>query len=291
MSPSLHSMTGFARTESPSPIGTLSWELRTVNHRYLDVQFRLPEPLRRLEPELRKRIAAELARGKLDCTVTVQRAGGDSATLNVDESLLRAVVEATRAVAVVDPDAAAPGRLDLLRWPGVLAEPPVDEAALKAAVVTGITAALAELMRMRADEGGRLAGVLEQRCDELERLCGVVRARRPEVLAHCRTKLDERLARLDVDIDPGRLEAELALHAQKLDVDEELDRLAGHLEAIRAILAAGGTAGRKLDFLIQELNREANTLASKAADATTTAAAVDMKVAIEQMREQVQNIE
>ncbi|MEM9172095.1 MAG: YicC/YloC family endoribonuclease [Pseudomonadota bacterium] len=284
-------MTGFARAQSDSPIGQLSFELRTVNHRYLDAQFRLPEPLRRFEHDMRKCVSQHLSRGKFDCTISVVRDSGTEVELGVDDALLSALGAAIETIQAHVPGSAPASATDLLRWPGVLKDPLPDETVLRQAALDGLTHALTRLAEMRADEGRALAGLLLQRCDELARLGDAVRERRPQVLTANRQKLDERLGRLDLQVDPARLEAELAIAAQKLDVDEELDRLTAHIGAIRDILAKGGPSGRKLDFLIQELNREANTLASKSADAATTAMAVDMKVSIEQMREQVQNIE
>ncbi|MEO0574043.1 MAG: YicC/YloC family endoribonuclease [Pseudomonadota bacterium] len=291
MSNSLNSMTGFARCETPTPDGTLNWEIRSVNHRYLDAQFRMPEALRRFEHQLRKHATAQLARGKVDCTLTINRDTSGEMQLHINQDMLQAIAAASKTIRSGIEDAQAPNVIDVLRWPGVLAERERDDEALAKAVVYGFSRAITMLIEMRQNEGHHLGGLLLKRCDELDTLATSVRERRPSVLAACRARMLERLSRLDVTADPGRLETELALVAQKLDVDEELDRLDGHLDAMRTIVATGGPCGRKLDFLIQELNREANTLASKASDADTTSDAVDMKVAIEQMREQVQNIE
>ncbi|MEL6868476.1 MAG: YicC/YloC family endoribonuclease [Pseudomonadota bacterium] len=291
MTNSLHSMTGFARIETATPDGALSWEIRSVNHRYLDVQLRLPDSLRRFEHQLRKLATRTLARGKVDCTLTLSRDSQSQQQLNINPDALAALRAATDTVQQTLPAAESPAVIEVLRWPGVLQDRERDDEALADPLLDGFRQALTQLVSMRRVEGEHLNTLLLQRCADLDTLAKSVRKRRPAVLAACRSKMLERLERLDVSADPNRLETELALVAQKLDVDEELDRLEGHLVAMRDILAAGGPCGRKLDFLIQELNREANTLASKAADAATTSDAVDMKVAIEQMREQVQNVE
>jgi uncharacterized protein (TIGR00255 family) len=284
-------MTGFARVESESALGTISWELRSVNHRYLDVQFRLPEAVRGSEPALRARAARRLGRGKVDCTLAVRAADEQQAALLIDEARLVMLRDALAAAADVCPDAAPASTMDLLRWPGIIAERQVDTDALAQIAVRLFDEALSELEAMRAREGERLAALLLARCDDIDALTAAVRTRRPEVLAAIRTRMRDRLAALDVDADPARLETELAIIAQKLDVDEELDRLDAHITEIRSVLDSAEPVGRRLDFLMQELNREANTLGSKSADAETTRAAVDMKVAIEQMREQIQNVE
>ncbi len=291
MTATVHSMTGFARAETPADAGTLGVELRSVNHRYLDVQFRLPEPLRPFEPTLRRRIGERLARGKVDCTLTLRGPDDDAPAITLNAPLIRRLRDTVRQAEKVYGELEEPRALDFLRWPGVMQDDTEASEIEEAAVVAAIDAALDSLSAARAREGAHLAAVLRERCDDVERLAGAIRERRPEVIAAMATRLRERLARLDVEADPARLEAEVVLIAQKLDVDEELDRLDGHLTEARRILDTGGPCGRRLDFLIQEFNREANTIGSKSADAETTRAVVDMKVAIEQMREQVQNLE
>ena len=242
----LHSMTGFARQSAETEAGTLTWELRTVNHRYLDIHFRLPEEL------LRKRVT-------------------EIATALHDTQLLNP--------------------LDVLRWPGVISEPDVDAEPLFDDAATLLDTTLQAMSDMRRAEGGRIATMLAARCADIASLSASVRERLPEVLAAAHKKQRERIERLNIESDPARLEVELALIAQKLDVDEELDRLDSHLEEIAGAINSDGPVGRRLDFLMQELNREANTLGSKSADAQTTKAAVELKVLIEQMREQIQNVE
>ncbi|MEL7022472.1 MAG: YicC/YloC family endoribonuclease [Pseudomonadota bacterium] len=287
----LHSMTGFARSEPSGETQQWVWELRAVNHRYLDVHLRMPERLRVHEHALRKRVAAALSRGKIDCVLSRQDHREQDVRLSIDPGVVRGLRDAARTVQQIH-DGLAPQTVnDVLRWPGVIAQPDADETAEGAALTVALDAALQRLKDMRAREGEHLASLLRSRCKEIQTLAGTVRDRRPEVIAGIRERLQERIDRVGIEIDSGRIEAELLLLAQKLDVDEELDRLDGHLNELERILVKGGPCGRKLDFLIQEFNREANTLASKSGDSLTTRAAVDMKVAIEQMREQVQNIE
>lgn len=287
----LHSMTGFARQIAESPLGTLTCEIRAVNHRYLDVQFRLPEELRPKESELRQAVSNHLQRGKVDCHLHFRRATSSERSLMLNHELLTRLAERTAELATLLPDTRPMDPLDVLRWPGVVEELPLDVEPLFAAGSELLATTLSALNTMRASEGSRIEDMLSARCDEILVIANNVRARMPEVLARVREKQRERIAKLDVAADPARLEVELALISQKLDVDEELDRLESHISEIRQNLAAIEPVGRRLDFLMQELNREANTLGSKSADTDTTRAAVDLKVLIEQMREQIQNVE
>ena len=284
------SMTAFARHEQTSAWGAIAWELRSVNHRYMETSIRLPEILRSLETPARERIAAALSRGKVEGTLKLQTASAAPAiTLNLPmvERLLEVAGELEHLM--------GPGTglklVDVLRWPGVIHEPEPDLAAIQQAILDSLDAALAELVATREREGERTAELLRQRCAAIRVQVKRVRGRRPEVLARWRDKLLNRLADIAVDADPGRLEQELTLIAQRLDVDEELDRLDTHLDEIESVLRRNEPVGRRLDFLMQELNREANTLSAKSADADTTRCAVELKVLIEQMREQIQNIE
>jgi uncharacterized protein (TIGR00255 family) len=287
----LNSMTGFAREAAEMPFGTLTCELRAVNHRYLDVQFRLPEELRPREVELRRQIAATVRRGKVECSMHLRRALHENEELKLNQELVRQLSARVQELSGLLPETHAPDPVDLLRWPGVVQEPDIDTEPLFAATSDLLGATLAALDEMRSNEGGRIADMLETRCAEILDIAAGVRKRMPQVLEAVRTKLQERIDNLNVDADPARLETELALIAQKLDIDEELDRLISHVSEIRAVLKKGEPVGRRLDFLMQELNREANTLGSKSADTETTRAAVDLKVVIEQMREQIQNVE
>jgi uncharacterized protein (TIGR00255 family) len=285
------SMTGFARRDVSGPFGYLVCELRSVNHRFLEAGFRLPDELRSVEGELRQRLGKELRRGKVDCAITYRRAQGAETGLDIEPQALARLLARVREVTAALPEHATVNVLDVLRWPGVLREENSGGEPLHAALLTLFSTTLQELAAARAREGQRLAELLGQRCAALVALVALVRARLPEVHARVRARLDERVAELAVSVDKDRLEQELALLLQRLDVDEELDRLEGHITEVRHVVDGSEAAGRRLDFLMQELNREANTLSSKSQDLETTRAALDMKVIIEQMREQVQNVE
>ena len=284
-------MTGFARQSADTPAGTMTWELRAVNHRYLDVQFRLPDELRPKEAEFKKQVSAVLRRGKVECALYLKRAFDQQSELQLNPEMVELVGTRITEIQDIVPSATTPSAMDILRWPGVTAEPEVDAEPLQKDAATLLDAALQSMADMRSSEGERIHVMIESRCDEVSSLAASVRERLPAVLDAAHAKQRERIERLDVEADPARLEVELALIAQKLDVDEELDRLDSHVTEIRKALGSDEAVGRRLDFLMQELNREANTLGSKSADAETTKAAVDLKVLIEQMREQIQNIE
>lgn len=291
----IHSMTAFAREEAQGPWGALALELRAVNHRYLEVTPRLPEELRLLEPAMRERIQAQLARGKVDCMLryTPPEAGAGATALDVEQAAhLGALLKALHAAL---PGLAAPDALAALQWPGVLRPAAIDAEALQATAVALLDRALEGLRAAREREGEQIAAHLAERCAGMRAVAQGVRERLPEVLAAGRERLRARLEELRADtegaIEPGRLEQEMVLMAQRLDVDEELARLETHLTEVERVLGQGGPVGRRLDFLMQELNREANTLGSKSADTAMTQAAVELKVLIEQMREQIQNIE
>jgi uncharacterized protein (TIGR00255 family) len=285
------SMTGFARRELSGPWGSLVCELRSVNHRFLEAAFRLPDELRVAEGELRARLARQVRRGKVDCTLSLRRPQQGAGPLEVDAAALERLLGAVQVVSRSLREPSTVSALDVLRWPGVLRETAGDGEDLLAAAGTAFDGALAELSAARAREGARLGEILEQRCGALEALIAGVQARLPEVQARVRSRLEERLAELGAAVDRERLEQELLLLLQRLDVAEELERLTGHVAEVRRVISGQESAGRRLDFLMQELNREANTLSSKSQDLETTRSAVDMKVLIEQMREQVQNAE
>jgi uncharacterized protein (TIGR00255 family) len=284
-------MTGFARREQDSPMGQLVCELRSVNHRFLEAGFRLPEELRGLETELRQRLGAALKRGKVDCTMHLRPAAAGARALQLDAAALARVLEAVRDVAQQLPAQHSVDVMEVLRWPGVVRDDPIDSDSLFEAARQLFDATVAELAAARAREGERLAELIEQRCTALAEIVAQLRAKAPELQARVRARLADKLADLATQVDPERFEQEVVLVLQRLDVAEELDRLAGHVDETRRIMRAGEPAGRRLDFLMQELNREANTLSSKSQELDTTRLAVDMKVLIEQMREQVQNIE
>jgi uncharacterized protein (TIGR00255 family) len=285
------SMTGFARREAAGPWGTLVCELRSVNHRFLEAGFRLPDELRAIEPDLRQSLMRELKRGKVDCTINLRPAHDAQGMLELDTDALAALVARVRELADAFPAHHTVNLLDVLRWPGVIRDFSSAGEELQNAGRALVIVTLAELVAARAREGERLRDLIEQRCTGLANLVAQVRLRLPEVQLRVRGRLNERLAELVAQVDKERLEQELALLLQRLDVDEELDRLCGHVEEIRRATSGTEPAGRRLDFLMQELNREANTLSSKSQDLETTRAAVEMKVIIEQMREQVQNVE
>jgi uncharacterized protein (TIGR00255 family) len=288
------SMTGFARAESQLPTGVLACELRSVNHRYLEAGLRLPEELRQLEPELRAGLQKELRRGKVDCTFTYRVGPQAGRTLELDNTHVERLATLLRELATMTPKSGAQLQLDvveLLRFPGVMREAAAEPEALLGAARELFARTLTDLKAMRASEGARLKAQVVDRCNLLAEQVAQVRARLPEVHAAIRARYAERLVELATGVDLNRLEQEVALILQRMDVAEELDRLDGHIAETHKIVASPEAAGRRLDFLMQEFNREANTLSSKSQDLATTRIAVDMKVLIEQMREQVQNIE
>ncbi|OBS08365.1 YicC/YloC family endoribonuclease [Acidihalobacter prosperus] len=287
----VQSMTAFARRESQGDWGTLACELRGVNHRYLDLSLRLPEDLRALEGALRERLQARLGRGKIDCGLRYTPPTGGATALNIDHALIQGLLEACEQVEGLMGASTQFNALEVLRWPGVVREPVRDLGPLHAAALRLAEEAVAEFIQARHGEGERMAALLRQRAQSIAALVARVRERRQDLVAALRDKYRARLAELGVEAEPGRLEQELAMVAQRLDVDEELDRLDSHLTELESVLGRQEPIGRRLDFLMQEFNREANTLGSKSADIETTQAAVELKVLIEQMREQVQNIE
>ena len=291
MSASIRSMTAFARQEREGAWGSLTWELRSVNHRYLEVSLRLPDELRSLETAIRERAAKRLGRGKLDANLRFKPAARKNTELQLDEQVLSQVLAASSAIASRLHAAASPSPLDLLRWPGVILEETADPAPLTEAALELFDQALNELLDTRRREGAQIHDVLTTRLDAMEPLLASARARLPEIIARIRDKLRQRVDELVANPDKDRLEQELAFLAQKMDVDEELDRLTGHIAEVRRVLRLSEPVGRRLDFLMQEFNREANTLGSKSADSETTRVSVELKVLIEQMREQVQNVE
>jgi uncharacterized protein (TIGR00255 family) len=287
----IRSMTGFARRERQGPWGALVCELRTVNHRYLEIALRLPEELKALDNDVRQRISAALRRGKVDANVYLKSSGSLQRKLEIDGALLEQLLARIEEVRARAPHAAPLNPMDVLRWPGVVREAELDAAPVMAAAIELLHEALQELNDTRLREGQRIREVLLARCETLRAQVQIVKSRLPEVAQRLRERIVERIAQIGAAPDTERLEQELVLYMHKMDVDEELDRLVGHIEEVTSALGSAEPAGRRLDFLMQELNREANTLSSKSQDAETTRAAVDMKVAIEQMREQVQNVE
>ena len=288
----ISSMTAFARASRSGPHGDFTWELRSVNHRYLELSLRLPDALRGLEPRVRELASRELGRGKVDITLRHASPVG-AARLDIDDAALTALLAAAAQVRDrLGAHATPPDPLDMLRWPGVVKSAEgADQDAIDAAALGGLQAAFAELKATRQREGERLAALIEERAAGVLELAQKIGARIPAIRDAWREKIRERIAALGTPVEPARLEQELVLAVQKGDIAEELDRIGIHVKEIRDCLAKGGAVGRRLDFLMQELGREANTVGSKAIDMEVTQAAVGLKVLIEQMREQIQNIE
>lgn len=285
----IYSMTAFARRELKADWGSAVWEIRSVNQRYLETSFRLVEQFRGLEPVLRERFRKSLQRGKVECTLRFMPAVGASSALNVNQELAAAVIEAAENLPVAGP--ASLSRLEVLQWPGVVASAETDMDAINADLLAEFDLTLKDFIASRADEGVNLGDMIEQRLVGIEGQVALVTERMPEVLAWQQDKIRSRFEEAQIELDSTRVEQELVLLAQKIDVAEELDRLVSHVGETRKILRKGGAVGRRLDFMMQEFNRESNTLGSKSISAEITQAAVELKVLIEQMREQIQNIE
>ncbi len=285
------SMTGFAAEAAELPGLSLSVELRSVNHRYLDVTVKLPDEFRHLETVLRERLSGELKRGKVECRVAVSRTSPGAATLAVDAARVRQLADAAAQVLRAIPTAAPLSIGEILRWPGVLAEPSIPPEELAAKVAALVDLAVTDLAAARRREGAKVQAVLEASCNGIEAQVTRVTPRIPAIHAAFNEKLAQRLKEAGLDPNEDRLKQEFALFATKIDVAEELSRLTTHVAEVRRVLGAGGSAGKRLDFLAQELHREANTLGSKSVDAEISQASLELKVLIEQMREQVQNVE
>jgi uncharacterized protein (TIGR00255 family) len=284
-------MTAFARQEQQTEQGSLTWEIRSVNHRYLEVALRLDEKFRPLEMKIRKLFSDKLGRGKVDAVLRYKAPEQQQASLDVDNDLAKSVVKSCEKLANIADNAAPLDMLNVLQWPGVIISNPLDQAALNKAVMSALKLAIDELIVTRETEGSALQIMIEQRCNDINAIAIDVRERMPEILAQHRQRLSDRVAELQINLDAERLEQEMVVLAQKSDVAEELDRLQSHIVEVENVLKRDEPVGRRLDFLMQELNREANTLASKSIDSGTTRHSVDLKVLIEQMREQIQNIE
>lgn len=286
----IRSMTAFASAEQASSLGVLSFELRSVNHRYLELGLRLPEELRGLESVLRERISTRLTRGKVDVSLRFRSEANTATSLEFNPEALNKLEQLIAHIKTRFPEVQTDATA-LLGWPGVLLKPEIDQVSLQQAALDLLDRALDDMVSTRSREGDRLAGFLRDRLNAVEQIVADVRAWLPEIRQTARARMETRLAELKQPLDPGRLEQEIVLQLQRLDVDEELDRLTVHIAEARRVLKLADAVGRRLDFLMQEFNREANTLGSKSADQRTTQAAVELKVLIEQMREQVQNIE
>jgi uncharacterized protein (TIGR00255 family) len=286
----IRSMTAFARQSNQHDWGSLVWEIRSVNHRYLEPSFKLPESIRRLEGKLREKIRQQLNRGKVECSLRLQSAPGSSG-MSVDVPLVKQLLSAAESIQQQMHKSTGINPLEILNWPGVLVETQTDEGKLAEHVLSSFQVALEQLVETREREGNTLSQFIEQRIESIQVIISAARQQMPAILDAQKQKTLGKLAELAADLDPARLEQETVILIQKADIDEELDRLDTHLIEVQRILKKGGACGRRLDFLMQELNREANTLSSKSIITDTTQAAVELKVLIEQMREQIQNIE
>ena len=294
-------MTGYASVSRDTAAGRITLELRSINSRFLDLIFRMPDDLRAAEPGLRELITAGVSRGKVECRIALQKLPSADRAPALDRGLLAQLMTTAGEIARLAPQAAPLSQADLMRWPGVLAEPLSDPEAVAADVLALGRAAVAELSVSRLREGGKLAAAILERADRMEQIVAGLRTEAPALLKAFEQRLVERLraalgeaaagSTLPVEATMDRIRQEVVLHGLRIDIAEELSRLAVHIEELRRILAASGPAGKRLDFLLQELNREANTLGSKAASIDLTSAAVELKLLIEQIREQVQNIE
>ncbi len=287
----IRSMTAFARKDAQGDWGTLTCEIRTVNHRYLEPSFRLPKAFRELENRFREELRNQLKRGKVDVSMRLQSADNVTQSFEVSEEMAQAVNEAANHINRMLDNPAHINALDILRWPGVLSVPEQDYGPAKEAATGLFEQTVAELASVREREGERLRPLFEDRLSTMAELVSEVRTRMPELLEAQEKSLRERFEKAKVELDPDRITQEMVMLAQKSDVAEELDRLDAHIGEVADTLKSEDAIGRRLDFLMQELNREANTLSSKSIDAGVTRIAVDLKVLIEQMREQVQNLE
>jgi len=286
-----NSMTGFSRCSSEQSTGSLVWELRSVNHRYLDVVVKLPEELRGLETNVRQRLAEHINRGKIECHLRYKSTESQQTEILVNEEYAAAILKACQKIGKKLHQPSEMNLLELLRWPGVVREPEKDLTPVMSAALSLFDNTLNDLCESKKSEGQRLQKMLEERCAAMKVIVEDERKRRPDIINKTREKLLSRVKELSIEHDKDRFEQEIAYIAQKMDVDEELDRLESHFIEIEKIFKRNESIGRRLDFIMQELNREANTLGSKSTDIETTQASVELKVLIEQMREQVQNIE
>ena len=286
-----NSMTAFARSQTLLEQGTLIWELRSVNHRYLDAQFKLPESFRNLEPLLRETLKKSITRGKVECSLKLDRNHTLEADLNLNESLARQVIKATDKLATISNSMGKVNPIDILNWPGILEAKTQADDNLQDALLLQFDLTLEDFSQARKREGGELAKLILQRLDAIKIEVSKFRDWLPDIINAQRAKILARIESLNLEPDMDRLEQELVYLTQKTDVNEELDRIETHITEVKRALEKDKSAGRRLDFLMQELNREANTLASKSINSQCTQSAIELKVLIEQMREQIQNIE
>jgi uncharacterized protein (TIGR00255 family) len=284
-------MTAFSRQQQEQEWGSLTWEIRSVNHRYLETSVRLPESFRALENGVREAVRKRLTRGKVECALRFQSEVNVSSDLHLNTKLIKQLVQANVEIEQITGTSSSLGNMEVLRWPGVIQEHDFDKTSIEKQALSLFGAALDDLVATREREGTELQGFIEQRINSVREIVVSIRRKMPEILAKQKQNILDRLAELQAELEPTRLEQEVSLLAQKADVEEELDRLNSHLNEVERVLGTKGQKGRRLDFLMQELNREANTLSSKSIVVETTLSAVELKVLIEQMREQIQNIE
>jgi uncharacterized protein (TIGR00255 family) len=287
----IRSMTAFARQSVEQDWGNATWELRSVNSRYLETNFRLPEAFRYLEFKLREKLRKKLQRGKIDCNLKIDTSGASAGALSVNQELATSLLQSHQALQNLAKLEQAPELTRLLNWPGVIKNAEIDSEKMQADLLQGLDQAIEQLISMREREGESLAEMITSRLTSMTEQVKYVRAEMPAIKQWQKDKIVNRFEEAKVELDETRIEQEMVMLAQKIDVDEELDRLDTHINEVSRLLKKGGAIGRKLDFLMQELNREANTLGSKSINAKTTAASVELKVLIEQMREQIQNME
>jgi uncharacterized protein (TIGR00255 family) len=285
------SMTAFARNHMSTSWGQLIWEIKSVNHRYLDISIRLPEQLRFIEETAREHIGKDLARGKLECSLRFNAEGNQPGVMSINEQLVDRLTEMANSIEKRIHESSSLGVADILSWPGVITDEGIDYDTLGKSAVELLDKTLADLLANRMREGERLAELVRTRLDGISEQVSLVRAALPEVMENFKKRLEERLQELKETLEPGRIEQEIVIFANKTDVAEELDRLDSHISETRHTLDSNKPVGRRLDFLMQEMNREANTLGSKSADLRITNASIELKVLIEQIREQIQNIE
>ncbi|WP_260260115.1 YicC/YloC family endoribonuclease [Vibrio intestinalis] len=287
----IYSMTAYARKEIKADWGTAVWEIRSVNQRYLETYFRMPEQFRGLEPVLRERFRKRLARGKVECNLRFEANPAAQGDLSINEALANQVINAAKQVMTLTGDENRINPFQIMQWPGVMETPEQDMDAINKDLLAGFDAALSEFIEARGREGDNMKALIEQRLTAITEEVVKVRARMPEILTWQRERLLGKFEEAKIELDASRVEQELIVLAQKSDVAEELDRLDSHVKEATNILKKGGAVGRRLDFMMQEFNRESNTLASKSISTDITASGVELKVLIEQMREQIQNIE
>ena len=286
----IHSMTAYARKEFKGDWGTAVWEIRSVNQRYLETYIRLPEQFRGLEAVLRERFRKQLQRGKVECNLRFEACSANSGALQLNEALAEKLIESANWVSKKAGKAKL-NPVDILRWPGVMEAEEKDMGELSTDLLSFFNETLTEFLESRASEGEKLQAMLEQRLAGITEQAAFVHSKMPEIIVWQRERIQKKFADAKIELDETRVEQELILMAQKLDVAEEIDRLNAHVTETHSILKKGGACGRRLDFMMQEFNRESNTLGSKSISTDITKSAVELKVLIEQMREQLQNIE